>query len=564
MNMDENKEPRKFGKTRRRFLIAGVVLVALAPLVFSLVSEIDHQFGNMTAVGFLLLAGLLISGAILSWISWRWTVALFLLVAAGIFGATQLVEFKGFTGELIPILALKKGNKPSQTTSSDIAVNQRSSDARLVAEAAKSRSTQLLGNQRNGVVSSPEFSTDWEQQPPKVLWNRSIGLGWSGTAIRDQKIFTLYQSDQEETIAALDLLSGETIWETKLPGYHTHPLGGTGPRATPTIFNELLVSQTASGQLVVCRLDDGSVIWKKDLIELGGWTLSESENAITWGRSGSPLVVNRDGKPTVIVPLGGSKNHTEPISMAAFDLENGDLVWRSGRDQIAYSSPVVLNIHGRDHIAIIQENYAVGYSIEDGSELWRAPWPSKSGGDACASQPVLVGANRILLGKGYALGSKLIELEADIPQSPDGGEVSSSTWSAKTIWDHTSILKTKFTSAIYHQEKLYGLSDGVLECVDPNTGKRVWKKGRYGQGQLLVVNDRLLVSTEDGRIVLVHPERGDLIYEMPVIEGITWNIPTVAGPFLIVRNGEQIACLYSPRVDTDSTLDTSTSASTAE
>jgi outer membrane protein assembly factor BamB len=257
-------------------------------------------------------------------------------------------------------------------------------------------------------------------------------------------------------------------------------------------------------------------------------------------------VINRNGRPTVIVPLGGSKDNPEPISMAAFDLVTGELVWRVGRDQIAYSSPVVFNIHGQDHIAIIQENFAIGYSISDGSEIWRADWPSKSGGDACASQPVLVGTNRVLLGKGYALGSKLIEIEAPLEQKQDNSESGVPKWTVKTIWDHTSLLKTKFTSAIYHQGKLFGLSDGVLECVDPNTGKRVWKKGRYGQGQLLVVNDLLLVSTEDGRIALVHPERGELIYEMPVIEGITWNIPTVAGPFLIVRNGEEIACLHSP------------------
>jgi outer membrane protein assembly factor BamB len=311
-------------------------------------------------------------------------------------------------------------------------------------------------------------------------------------------------------------------------------------------------------------LATGEIVWKKDLIELGGWTLEESEYAITWGRSGSPLVINRDGKPIVIVPLGGSKNNPEPISMAAFDLQTGDVVWRAGRDQIAYSSPVIFNIHGQDHIAIIQENFAVGYSISDGSELWRAEWPSKSGGDACASQPVLVGTNRILLGKGYALGSKLIEIETQDHQEQENSKTGATKWSVKTIWDHTSLLKTKFTSAIYHQDKLFGLSDGVLECVDPNTGKRVWKKGRYGQGQLLVVNNLLLVSTEDGRIALIHPEQGMLIYEMPVIEGITWNIPTVAGPFLIVRNGEEIACLYSPNSVLSATQEPPVSAGTAE
>ncbi|MCU0713188.1 MAG: PQQ-binding-like beta-propeller repeat protein [Pirellula sp.] len=545
MTRDETIENRRFGKTRRRLLIAGILLWIAVPFVFWIVSDVDHQFGNISAVGLILFGGLFVASAILSWVSWRWTVALGLTTAAGIYGASQIVEFKGFTGELIPILALKKEPMSNNVIAID-AANKFNIDPVLVEAAARSSSTQLLGNERTGNVLAPDFATEWDQQPPKILWRRPIGLGWSGLVVRDRKIFTLYQSGQKETIAALDLLTGATLWETKVDGYHTHPLGGTGPRATSTISGDLLVSQTASGQLVVCKLSSGEIVWKQDLIEWGGWSLSQSEKAITWGRSGSPLVVDREGKPIVVVPLGGAAGNPEPISMAAFDLSSGELVWRAGRDQIAYSSPVLFNMHGQDHIAIIQENFAVGYSIQDGSEMWRAEWPSSSGGEACASQPVLVGKNRVLLGKGYALGSKLIEIEAPNTETQNGNRSEVAGWSVKTVWDHTSLLKTKFTSAIYHQEKLFGLSDGILECVDPNSGKRVWKKGRFGQGQLLIVNDRLLVSTEDGRVVLVHPDRGELIYEMPVVEGITWNIPTVAGPFLLVRNGEEIACLYSP------------------
>ncbi len=416
------------------------------------VSEVDHQFGNMAAVGLAVLGGGCITGAILSWVSWRWTVALGLTVAAGIFGATQLVEFKGFTGELIPILALKKDAKAKRLVEID-AANQKDADPKIVDAAKNCRSIQLLGNDRNGVVIAPDFSTAWEQHPPKVMWKRPIGLGWSGTVVRDQKIFTLYQSGANETIAALDLLTGATLWETNVPGYHTHPLGGTGPRATSTISGELLVSQTASGQLVVCKLDSGEIVWKQDLIALGGWTLSQSEGVVTWGRSGSPLVVDRDGKPIVVVPLGGAKDNSEPIAMAAFDLNTGALIWRAGRDQIAYSSPVLFDIHGQAHIAIIQENFAVGYAIQDGREMWRAEWPSNSGGEACASQPVLVGQNRVLLGKGYALGSKLIEIDVLENETQNAGPDSrQSAWSVKTVWDHKSLMKTKFTSAIYYRE----------------------------------------------------------------------------------------------------------------
>lgn len=541
--MDVQKEPRLFGKRRVALLIAGVAFWCLMPFAYWGVGEIDRQFANFTAVGFTLLGGLLIAGAILTWVSWKWSAGLAALLAIGVFSATQMLEFKGFTGELRPIFVWKgSGTSPATRLIPDPSTDDATPE--WLALVGRSSSTQLLGNDRNGRIESPEFSTRWEESPPKILWKRPIGLGWSGTVVRNGKIYTLYQSDKEETIAALDLLNGATMWETKIPGYHSHPLGGTGPRATPTLHGDYLVSQTASGHLVVCKSDSGAILWQKDLIALGGWTLAESEKAITWGRSGAPLIVDRNGTPSLVIPLGGSKNRSEPISLAAFDLASGDLLWRVGEDQISYSSPVELEIAGQRQIVTVQEDFVVSYSIEDGREYWRAPWPSKSGADACASQPVLVGENRILLGKGYAQGSKLIEISAS------GDDTSENrSRSVRTIWDHTSLLKTKFTSAIYFQGKLFGLSDGVLECVNPETGKRVWKKGRFGQGHALVVNDRLLVGTEDGRVVLVEPETGEALYELQVIQGITWNIPTVAGPFLIVRNGEEIACLYSPFKD---------------
>jgi hypothetical protein len=62
-----------------------------------------------------------------------------------------------------------------------------------------------------------------------------------------------------------------------------------------------------------------------------------------------------------------------------------------------------------------------------------------------------------------------------------------------------------------------------------------------------VVNGAILVSAEDGRIVSVDRESGKPIAEMQVLEGITWNTPAVAGPYLLVRNASEVVCLLSPK-----------------
>ena len=71
------------------------------------------------------------------------------------------------------------------------------------------------------------------------------------------------------------------------------------------------------------------------------------------------------------------------------------------------------------------------------------------------------------------------------------------------MWSNQRALKSKFTNLVIREGHAYGLSDGILECVDLSDGKRRWKKGRFGHGQILGVDDLLLVQAESGEVVLV-------------------------------------------------------------
>jgi outer membrane protein assembly factor BamB len=229
----------------------------------------------------------------------------------------------------------------------------------------------------------------------------------------------------------------------------------------------------------------------------------------------------------------------------AFSLEDGSVLWTQGTSQISYSSPALMNIHGVEQIVSVNQGDVTGHAWEDGRVLWTTAWPSSSNGAACASQPVQIDGSKILLGKGYSQGSKVFEvtLEAEVQKLESVDRVS---WATKEIWVNSKTLKTKFTSAIYFDGKLFGLSDGILECVDPADGSRIWRGQRYGQGQALMVNGALLISSEDGRIIAVDRETGKPLGEMSVLEGVTWNTSAVAGPYLLVRNGTEAVCLASP------------------
>ena len=101
--------------------------------------------------------------------------------------------------------------------------------------------------------------------------------------------------------------------------------------------------------------------------------------------------------------------------------------------------------------------------------------------------------DKLLLTKGYGVGSTLWQFKLD-----------GDKWTVEPLWKNNN-LKTKMTNAVVHDGYAYGLDEGTLCCLELATGKRKWKRNRYGHGQVLLVGDLLLVQSENGEIALVEP-----------------------------------------------------------
>lgn len=370
-----------------------------------------------------------------------------------------------------------------------------------------------------GVIWGVRLATDWQSRPPRLLWRRAIGSGWGGFAVVGPSAFTQEQRGSQECVVCYDLASGQERWRHADDARFSSPTVGDGPRATPTVSDGRVYSLGATGLLNCLDALTGRKQWSIDVLANNG------ASNVYHGLSGSPLVLDE-----LVVVSVGQRDH----SLVAYHRDTGRRVWHAGSDPAGYGSPLACVLDGVQQILIFNRPGLAAHDPATGRVLWTFPWANDQ--ETNCSQPVPVGDDRVLISTGYGKGCVLLQVQH--------AEASSS---AEAAWTSRQ-LRTKFASPVFRGGFVYGLDDGVLTCVDLANGRRRWKAGRYGHGQVLLVDDVLLVQCEDGAVATVaadpaaHRELGRL----PGLAGKTWNYPALAGSVLVVRNDQEAACFELP------------------
>ncbi len=465
------------------------------------------------AIGFALIVLWLLA---LSRLPWRRRLFGLLALVAIPVVLGSLLERRGVTGDVVPVL----GWRWSERARPEAVVAAPPRSAPATTDAPVGDYPQFLGPGRDGSLPESQLSPDWSAEPPRELWRRPIGAGWSAFAVSGRYAVTQEQRGDDEVVSCYDRLTGEPVWAHAARARHEDALGGPGPRATPTIADGRVYALGATGLLHALDLETGSALWSIDILEDSG------ANRPVYGVSGSPLVHGDQ----VVVLAGGASGR----SLIAYDRATGERVWSGGDDPAAYSSPIKVSLAGIEQIVVLTQSNVVGHDATTGSRLWAFPWPE---GTEKVSQPVVLPGDRLFLSSGYGVGGKLLEIG-----NRDGKLV------ARLVWE-TIALKAKFTNVVHRDGYLYGLDDGRLACIDLETGQRRWKGGRYGHGQTILARDLLLVQGEAGDVALVdaspagYVERG----RIHALRGKTWNHPALAGRHLLVRNDVEAACYELPQ-----------------
>jgi outer membrane protein assembly factor BamB len=238
-----------------------------------------------------------------------------------------------------------------------------------------------------------------------------------------------------------------------------------------------------------------------------------------WGFSSSPLVID----DVVIVATGGT--------LVGYDTATGTPRWLGPKQDFSYSSPHLATVDGVVQVLLLSPPGVVSVLPSDGRVLWEHAWE----GGAMVQPAVTPDGDILISSLAMTGGTGIRKL---------GVSHGSAGWTVQERWTSTG-LKPYFNDYVVHNGHAYGFDGSILASIDLADGRRTWKGGRYGAGQLilLVDQDALLVLSELGELALVSatPDRFTEIARAPAIDGKTWNHPVLVGDTLLVRNGEEMA-----------------------
>jgi outer membrane protein assembly factor BamB len=374
------------------------------------------------------------------------------------------------------------------------------------------------GPRRDGVVRGVKIKTDWAAAPPVEMWRRPVGPGWSSFAVRGDLLYTQEQRGEDEIVGCYKVSTGEPVWRHRDRVRFWESNGGAGPRATPTVSGSRVYAFGATGILNALDAATGTVAWSRNVAADTGRKVPD------WGFASSPLVVD----DLVVVAAAGT--------LAAYDAATGKPRWQGPSYGGSYSSPHRATLDGVPQIVLLGGPGAVSVAPADGAVLWEHKWSP-----GAIVQPALTADGDILVNTLTAsggLGTRRLHV------TKGGGG-----WNVEERWTSTG-LKPYFNDFVLHKGHALGFDGNILACINLEDGKRRWKGGRYGNGQLVLLADQdlLLVLSEEGELALVSatPDEFKEVARVPALNAKTWNHPALVGDVLLVRNGEEMAAFRLP------------------
>jgi len=406
-----------------------------------------------------------------------------------------------------------------------------------------------MGPKRDNTWNEDGILDKFPEGGPKILWRTPIKSGYSGPAVSKGKVvisdfvtegdftqanFQRTELDGVERVICLDEKTGKIIWkhELKITYSISYP---AGPRCTPVIEGDRVYTLGAEGNLFCFKLDDGSLVWEKDLRK------TYKTKSALWGYAAHPLI---DGD-NLITLAGGEGSH-----VVALNKNTGEEVWRSlNAAEQGYSPPTIIEAAGVRQLILTSPEFIASVNPANGKPYWSVKYEATSG--SIIMTPTKIGD--YLFVAGYSNKSTLLKLDTEKP-------------GAKVVWTNKArdVVSPVNVQPYFDDETgiMYGLNQtGDLRASQFPDGKLLWEtikpvsERKTGNGTAFIVRqaDRFWLFNDSGELIIAKMDKSGYteIDRAKVIEPtnkafnrpVVWSMPAFANKHAYVRNDEEIICI---------------------
>lgn len=393
----------------------------------------------------------------------------------------------------------------------------------ILAAPALAQWPQWGGKNRDFLADAKDLAATWPEGGPKKIWNRPLGAGYSSIAFVDDRLYTMYREGNDEIVVALDAQTGKNAWENKyaapLPEA-MDPQYGKGPNATPLVHGGKVYTFGIGGKLHCIDQKTGKTAWSHDVLAEFGAKTPE------FGFSSSPLIY----KNSLIVSVGGPG-----VGVIAFDAAGGAVQWKKHDFVNTYSSPIVIQLDGRDEIVLLAGSEVVGLDPTTGEMEWRYPFETQYKTNIMTP---LWGKDGILfISSAPEVGSRGLKLT-----HKDGKVNVEEAWTTKKMQvGHANAARVgNLVFACSGEESVF-----FMTAIETTTGKVTWRERGFGKANVVYADGKLIILEEDGSLSLATatPEAFQLKSKAPLLKKSSWSTPTLVGHRLFVRDNETIMAL---------------------
>ena len=372
---------------------------------------------------------------------------------------------------------------------------------------------QWRGPDRTGI--SKEGGWLPEAAVARVIWKASVGSGYSAVAVVGERVVTMGNAPNEDTVWCLSATNGAVVWKKSYPcAAGSYP----GPRVTPTVEGQRVYTFSRAGLLLCLDLATGDTKWQVDLCKEAGAQPPQ------WGFAGSPLM-----HETLVIVNACAAG-------CAVDKATGRVVWKSAAQPSGYASPVAYTLSGQSCVAIFGAKGLTGVEAATGTRVWDYAWETSY--DVNAPDPIIEGS-KVLITSGYGRGAILLDLAKVLQGHPT------------PAWPQDSKdLAAHFTTPVLWKGYLYGIDGnagkGQLRCLDFATGAVQWTEPSVGFGGLMLADGRLIILNEKGILLVADAAPGGYKERLrsTVLGPTCWTMPVLANGRIYCRNEKgDLACV---------------------